>query len=259
MATQSDIGSVAPIRSAASRECERFVAKLDATSILAEDEKQTLRELCVDTRTVQARHDIIREGETSEQVHIVLKGWAARYKSLRNGSRQIVALVLPGDFCDLHVTILRKIDHGIVALTPAQVAYVPRRQMEEVLLHRPALARALWRATLVDEAVLRSWIVNLGRRNATARIAHLICELHARLALIGLAKDGHFRLPLTQEVIADAMGLTSVHVNRVLQKLRAGKLIVLEGGELTILDIGKLRRLAGFDPNYLQHEHLQKS
>lgn len=238
--------------------CDRFVAKLDAASTLDDEEKQAVRDLCASTRAVAAKRDIISEGEKPEHVHVVLDGWAARYKALPDGSRQILAFLIPGDFVDLHVTILREMDHSIVALVPSRVAYVPHRQMEELPLHRPQLARALWRATLIDEAVLRSWIVNLGRRDAAERIAHLFCELHSRMALVGLVSENHFRLPLTQEMIADATGLTPVHVNRVLQRLRSDGLIVLEHGELTIVDGAGLGRLAGFDPNYLHRERLAR-
>jgi CRP-like cAMP-binding protein len=173
-----------------------------------------------------------------------------------DGSRQIVAFLIPGDFCDLHVTLLREMDHGIVALTPVKIAVVSQQIMIDLPIDRPTVGRALWRATLVDEAVLRSWVVNIGRREAFERIAHLFCELHARLTLVGLVNGGHFALPLTQEVLADATGLTPVHVNRMLQKLRTDGLITLKSGELTILDLPALQQIAGFDPYYLSRERL---
>jgi CRP-like cAMP-binding protein len=237
--------------------CDRFIAKLSAASPLPREDEDELAGLCANVRIIDARHDIISEGERPDHVHIVLDGWAARYKILADGSRQITAFLIPGDFCDLHVTILAQMDHGILALTRCRVAYIPHKKMEELPLDRPRLGRALWRATLVDEAVLRSWIVNLGRRDAAQRIAHLFCELHARLALVGLVRDERFDLPLTQDVIADAAGLTPVHVNRVLQKLRGDDLITLASGQLTILDVGGLQKLAGFDPNYLHRERLR--
>lgn len=236
--------------------CDRLIAKLGAASSLSSLDEAAVRAMCSNVREVQAKRDIISEGDKPEHVHVILEGWAARYKILPDGSRQIVAFLVPGDFCDLHVTILRQMDHGIVALTPAKVAFVPHRAMEDLPLNRPALGRALWRSTLVDEAVLRSWIVNVGRRDARVRIAHLFCELHARLALVSLASDGEFELPLTQEVIADATGLTPVHVNRMLQQLRADGLIVLESNHLTVPDLAALSKIAGFDPNYLHRGRL---
>lgn len=241
-----------------SRGCDCLIAKLAATSCLSSLDEQALREMCSNVRQVRAKRDIIREGDKPEHVHVMLKGWAARYKVLPDGSRQIMAFLIPGDFCDLHVTILSEMDHGIVAITPAEVAFVPRAVMENLPLERPALARALWRATLIDEAVLRSWIVSLGRRDAQTRIAHLFCELYARLALVGLAADGQFESPLTQEVMADATGLTPVHVNRMLQQLRADNLILLKGRHVTIPDLSALAKVAGFDPNYLHRERLAR-
>ena len=238
--------------------CNRFIQKLSAATILSEDEQQALAELCGKVRIVEAKRDIIRDGENPGHVHIVLEGWAARYKVLADGSRQITAFLLPGDICDLHITILSQMDHGIVALTDARVAYVPHQEMEDLPINRPQLGRALWRATLIDEAVLRSWLVNVGRRDAEKRIANLFCELHARLSLVGLVHDGQFTLPLTQEVIADATALTAVHVNRTLQKLRGDGLIILQGRELTIMDLGALARLGGFDPNYLHRQRLRQ-
>jgi CRP-like cAMP-binding protein len=186
----------------------------------------------------------------------MLEGWAARYKFVDDGSRQITAFLLPGDFCDMHVAILGEMDHSILAITDARVALVPHDVLEELRRQRPELGRALWWATLVDEAVLRDWIVNIGRRHADKRIAHLFCELHARLKLVGLVESDQFDLPLTQEVIADALGLTPVHVNRMLQNLRAEGMIALKRGELTIIDIAGLRTFAGFDPNYLHRGKL---
>jgi CRP-like cAMP-binding protein len=228
-----------------------LIAKLEKIAPLCADDRQALRELCRDVREVAAHRDIISEGDRPDHVLLVLEGWAARYKLLPNGARQITAFLIPGDFCDVHVTILREMDHGIVALTPATIAFIPPEAMEELPRHRPQLARALWWATLVDEAVLRAWIVNLGRRDAYQGVAHLICELHARMRNVGLVDDGSFRLPLTQEVLGDALGLTPVHINRVLQRLRAEGLITLRGRTLSIENPAALGKAAGFDPSYL--------
>ena len=167
------------------------------------------------------------------------------------GSRQITAFLVPGDFCDLHATILREMDHGILTLTPATVAYIPHQAMQDLPLNRPALARALWWATLVDEAVLRAWIVNIGRRDAYRGRRPSVCELHVRMRNVGLVEEGRFSLPLTQEELADALGLTPVHVNRVLQRLRKEGLITLQARRLTVDDPAGLREAAGFDPSYL--------
>jgi CRP-like cAMP-binding protein len=236
-----------------------LVAKLSAPVELSEEDRRAAHDICRNVREVEARRDVIKEGDNPRHVHVIMEGWAARYKVVSDGARQITAILIPGDFCDLHVTILGQMDHGITALTRVKVAQVPHHVIEELPLERPRLGRAMWWSTLVDEATLRAWIVNLGRRDAAERIAHLFCELHARLKLVGLTDDGHFSLPMTQEVLADALGLTSVHVNRVLRRLRSEELIELQGGELTILNLPALRDLAGFDPDYLHGGRLAET
>ena len=230
-----------------------LIAKLQTVAELREDDLKALDDLCGDARDVGARRHVIREGDKPDHVHLVVEGWAARYKLLPDGARQITALLIPGDFCDLHITILGEMDHSIATLTRARVAYIPRAQMD-ALAERPKLTRALWWATLVDEAVLRAWIVNIGRRDAYEAIGHLMCELYCRMKNVGLAADHAFELPLTQEEFADALGLTPVHVNRVLQRMRAEALITLKRGALEILDYPRLEAAAGFNPNYLHIE-----
>jgi CRP-like cAMP-binding protein len=232
-----------------------LIAKLETVAALDEDDRRAIHDICGDTRDIPAGRDIIRQGDRPESVHLILDGWAARYKVVPNGGRQITAYLIPGDFCDIHVTILREMDHGIIALTPATVAFIPHEAMEQLPLRRPALARALWWATLVDEAVLRAWIVNLGRRDAYERVGHLMCEMHIRMRNVGLVEDGQFSLPLTQEEIADTLGLTPVHTNRVIQRLRREGLITLKERMLAIPDVAALRSASGFDPSYLHARH----
>ncbi len=227
-----------------------LIAKLESGARLAEEDRSALAVLCENSREMGARRNIIREGERPDHVHLIIEGWAARYKLLADGTRQITAFLIPGDFCDLHVTILGEMDHSIITLTRAKVAYIPRSKMDS-LTERPGLVRAFWWATLVDEAVLRAWIVNVGRRNAYEAVGHLMCELYVRMKNIGLADDYCFELPLTQEVLGDALGLTPVHVNRVLQRLRAENLISFKGGVLIILDYEGLEAASGFNSNYL--------
>jgi CRP-like cAMP-binding protein len=173
-----------------------LITKLEKVSGLSEDDRAALTTLYEDPREMGARRSIIREGERPDHVHLMVKGWAARYKLLPDGARQITAFLIPGDFCDLHVTILGEMDHSIITLTRAKVAYIPRSEMD-ALTERPGLVKAFWWATLVDEAVLRSWIVNVGRRDAFEAIGHLMCELYVRMKNIGLADDHCFELPLT--------------------------------------------------------------
>lgn len=230
-----------------------LVAKLQTRARLDDEDRDSLNALYADAREIGARRSIIREGERPDHVHLMVEGWAARYKLLPDGARQITAFLIPGDFCDLHVTILGEMDHGISTLTRSRVAFIPRSRME-ALTQRPSLAKAFWWSTLVDEAVLRSWIVNIGRRDAFEAIGHLICELYVRMKNIGLVDGQRFDLPLTQEEIGDALGLTSVHVNRVLQRLRSEDLISFRQGLLTIRDYRALETASGFNPNYLHIE-----
>jgi CRP-like cAMP-binding protein len=227
-----------------------LITRLETVSRLTEGDREALASLCADPRDMGARRNVIREGERPDHVHLVVEGWAARYKLLADGARQITAFLIPGDFCDLHVTILGEMDHSIITLTRAKVAYIPRSEID-ALAERPGLAKAFWWATLVDEAVLRAWIVNVGRRDAFEAIGHLMCELYVRMKNIGLADDHRFELPLTQEELGDALGLTPVHVNRVLQRMRAMELITFKSGLLTILDYRRLESASGFNPNYL--------
>lgn len=228
-----------------------IIAKLETVADLSQEDLAPLLAVAGDVRTVPAKRDIISEGERPEHVHVIADGRAARYTTLPNGSRQIVALLIPGDFCDLHVAILGKMDHAITALTRCRIAYIPSSALDALTSSHNPLTKAMWWASLVDEAVLRSWIVNNGRRTAYQRIAHLLCELHLRMSMVGLVNYDRFDLPLTQDILADAVGLTAVHTNRTLQKLRSEQLIELHGGTLSVLDVEKLREAAGFDPSYL--------
>jgi len=228
-----------------------LLTKLESVARLGAEEREAVETLCSDIRVLGARRNIIREGDRPDHIHLVLEGWAARYKLLPDGARQITAFLIPGDFCDLHVTILREMDHSIATLTRARVAFIARGRIETVTEEHPRLARAFWWATLVDEAVLRAWIVNTGRRDAAEAIGHLMCELYVRMRNVDLARDHRFELPLTQEEIADALGLTPVHVNRVLQRMRSDGLISFKAGLLTIHDYKRLEGASGFNPNYL--------
>ncbi len=210
-----------------------------------------LGDACHNQRVFPARTDLICEGDKPGPVFVILEGWACRYKLLPDGLRQITSFLMPGDCCDLHASVLNAMEHSIATLTVARVALVPRGVMEKLIETRPAITRAFWWTQLVDEDTLRAWIVSMGRRNGLQRVAHLMCELYVRARNIGLTDGERFALPLTQTVIGDALGLTPVHVNRVLRKLRLSGVMTLSGGDLVITDIGKLAAVAGFDDNYL--------
>jgi CRP-like cAMP-binding protein len=224
--------------------------KLEAFAPLPEADKHLLDEVIREPQEVGPREDLIREGEAPTDVHLIIEGFACRYKLLADGTRQIMAYLVPGDFCDLHVFILKAMDHSIATLSCCTVVKIPRQRILE-LTERPAIARALWWAALVDEATLREWLVNIGARPAEQRVAHLLCELLLRLRAVGLANGGQYELPVTQQELGDTTGLTNVHVNRVLQSLRRDGLITFKNKNLVILDTERLETFSGFTPNYL--------
>ena len=162
-----------------------------------------------------------------------------------------MALLLPGDFCDLHVAILGEMDHSISTLTSCRIAEIPRKAVEDLTEKHPRITRALWWASLVDEGVLREWLVSMGRRPAEQRMAHLFCELLVRLQAVGMADDEGYDMPLTQIDLADVIGGSVVHINRTLQSLRGAGLIHWQGKRITIPDASQLMEYADFTPNYL--------
>lgn len=208
--------------------------------------------------TVGPRRNLIAEGQVPTDVHLIVSGMAYRHKITETGNKQIVAYLLPGDFCDLHVFILDQMDHTITTLTECQVANIPRNTILH-LTERPAIARALWWATLVDEGTLREALVNIGQRRAEERMAHLLCEMLTRLDAVGLVVDNTFDFPVTQTDLGDTLGLSTVHINRTLQKLRDRNLVTVDRRTVTVIDPEALKSCCGFNPNYLHlGQHVPK-
>ncbi len=226
-----------------------LVRKLEGYTPLSADDRRLLTSLSSITRKVPAHTDLASEGDKPTSVHLILDGFACRYKFTAEGNRQIMAYLLPGDFCDLHVFVLRQMDHTIATISPCTVVDIPHEDIR-ALLHRPTLSLALWCCALVDAAVLREWLVNVGQRRAGQRLAHVLCELLLRLRIVGLA-DKSYDLPLSQKDLADTIGVSSVHLNRVLQELRRQDLISWKDDLLVIKDIDRLMVYSGFNPNYL--------
>ncbi|AXJ96807.1 MULTISPECIES: Crp/Fnr family transcriptional regulator [unclassified Sphingomonas] len=200
---------------------------------------------------VRQRRDLIREGDPPRGASLILEGWAFRYKTLEDGRRQIVALHLPGDLCDLHGYILNEMDHSVGALTNVRYVEIGRNRIEELATHSPRLTHAFWWDTLTKSAILREWIVNLGQRDALERLAHLFCELFYRLRAVGLAEGNRCDIPLTQTDLAETTGMTPVHVNRMVQELRARGLIRWKSGVFEALDLDGLCEVAMFNAGYL--------
>ena len=230
-----------------------LVTKLSRYIELDESEIAALDHLVRKPHLVKSGADLIVQGTNPENVFLLLRGWGYRYSLLRNGNRQIFGYLLPGDLCDVHVFMVDKIDHSIGLLSDAQVVTIPATEMLDLINRFPKIERALWIATLVTEATMRQWVVNIGQRDAFERIGHLFCELWQRMRAVGLVNEtDQFELPLTQAELADTVGLTSVHVNRTLQRLREAELITLNKGRLTILNPERLAELCGFEGDYLR-------
>ena len=232
-----------------------LIRKLSAAETLTYHDHAVLAALCSHPQFIGAGRDIIRAGEPPSDVHLVLDGFAYRYKILPEGNRQILAMLLPGDFCDLHVAILGEMDHAIATLTPCTVVDIPAATIRALTENHPRITRALWWATLVDEGILREWLAGMGQREAPERMAHLFCELLLRLQLIGAAAHDSYDLPLTQADLGDVLGMTSVHVNRTLRHLRELDLVEMKRRQLTIPDVARLKAYCSFDPTYL-HQRL---
>lgn len=231
-----------------------LVTKLSRYIELDDREIAALDHLARNPHSNKAGTDLILEGTNPRNVFLLLEGWGCRYSILRNGNRQIFGYLLPGDLCDVHVFMLDKMDHSIGLLSDAKVVQIPADEMLDLLNRYPRIERALWIATLVAESTLRQWVVNVGQRNAFERVGHLFCELWVRMQAVDQVDHNKFDLPLTQTELADTLGLTSVHINRTLQRLREQGLIALGKGRLTILEPEKLVEISGFDGSYLRLE-----
>lgn len=216
------------------------------------EERQRLEQLLsYPTKNYARGRDIVRQGEKVDDIHLVLTGLAARSKTLRSGARHFMALLVPGDLCDVEVFVLEGMDHDIVALRDTVCVLIPAEIIEGLLTESTTLTKALWWSTMTDSAVLREWIVGHGSRASVERIAHLMCEMLIRYRIVGETTDNSIPFLLTQEELADATGMTPVHLNRMIQQLRADRLIDLHGKVLTILDPKGLQKVARYDSSYL--------
>jgi CRP-like cAMP-binding protein len=197
---------------------------------------------------------MMREGDRPTESTVLITGFAVRYSLLRNGKRQITALHVPGDFVDLHSFLVKKMDHAVMAITRCTVGMVPHETLRGISENHPHLARLLGVHIAVDGAIHRQWIVAMGRRSALEHAAHLLCELFVRLKAVGLTEGYSFKLPLTQGELGDTLGLSTVHVNRVIQELRKEGPITWRGETVVIEDWPRLQEIAEFDPTFLSLE-----
>jgi CRP-like cAMP-binding protein len=232
-----------------------LIRNLEQFGPLGDAEKQALKAATTTVRPFRSDQDLVTDGERPHDCKLILEGFACRYKLLEDGRRQILSFHIPGDVVDLEGLLCGEMDHSIGTLSHGRMAVVPHAVMLDLTETYPRIARALWRTTLLDAAVFRQWLVGIGRRSAHARIAHLLCEMRLRLDAVGLSRNGSYDLPVTQIELADALGLSAVHVNRTLQALRSEGLITLQGGKVTIEDWDGLQAAGEFDATYLSACH----
>jgi CRP-like cAMP-binding protein len=227
-----------------SRKLNRFIA-------LNESEMQTVHGLSTRVISVAADREVIHEGDQPTDCNLLLDGIVCRFTTLTDGRRQIVGFNFPGDIFDAQSFLLNRMDHSILALTHCRIAAIAHDTLRRVFEEYPRIGLAVWKDSLIDAAIFRQWVTNIGRRDALARSAHLLCETYARMAAVGLVTENSVPWPMTQVELADALGISAVHVNRTLQQLRKMGVASIERQRLTIHDWPRLKAIADFDATYL--------
>lgn len=228
-----------------------MVRKYDWRARLDDSDRQALLNLPYNQTTLEMGRYIVREGSSPDHSALLNSGLAFRHKITAEGARQIVSIHVAGNFVDLEGSLLNVVDHNIQALSRCEVALIRGTAILELIDQHPKIARAMWVDTMIDGAIFREWVVNVGRRDAREQIAHLMCEFARRLEVAGMGSQEGYELPMTQEQLGDVTGLTSVHVNRTLKGLADDGLIVRERRFINIPDWEKLRTIAGFNETYL--------
>ncbi len=233
---------------------ELLVRNLELRAPLPEEDRNAVLALSYTLRTLEPSTYTIREADPPKLCAVLVSGFAYRQKLTGDGSRQIVALQIPGDALDLQHLFLNTADHNVQMLTRGEVAFVPREELQELARSRPAVGHAILVKISVEASIFREWLLNVGRRESRARLAHLLCELAIRLDAEGLAEDYGYELPMTQEQLADTLGLTPVHVNRTLKTLEAEGLIIRNKRNISFPDWERMRGVGDFNQRYLHLE-----
>jgi CRP-like cAMP-binding protein len=231
-----------------------MLRKLQLWMELDEQDQEAVLGLPYTVNKLGAGRYIVRDGERPTHSCLLLSGFAYRHKVTGDGGRQIMSIHMRGDVVDLQNSLLRRSDHNVQALTTIDVAYIPVEAVRDVAFERPNVGKAMWYETLVDASIFREWTLNVGRRQARERTAHMLCEFALRLEVAGLGQQLDYELPMTQEELADALGLTPVHVNRTLKRLEAEQLIERTRRSVRITDWKALAAVGDFDANYLHLE-----
>lgn len=237
----------------APRPANSLVRKLEAFVRLRSDEIDALVALSRFPKLVRSEQVLVHEGAAIDHVCLIVEGLACRYKLLAGGRRQIMGYLIPGEMCDVQFLVCNTADYSVAAIGDAQVVRIPGHKVADLILRYPNIARALSMSALVDSAILREWLLNIGQRDAVQKLSHFFCEMKVRMDAVGrVHNDESFELPVNQAALADTIGLTPVHINRTLQRLRTAGLIRLCHRRLTILDQKRLAAIAGFDEHYLR-------
>ena len=228
-----------------------LIKRLRTSSGIAEDDIREINALPIVVKSYAAERAVISDGETATECCLVAEGFCARGKTIADGKRQILSIHIPGEIPDLMSLFLHVMDHDLFTLTPCTLGFISHETLQKLHRRRPNVAEIFWRDTLIDAAMFREWIVNVGQRPAPARLAHVMTELRARLKVIGRTEGSSFEMPLTQEQIGEALGITAVHANRVIKQLRQDGIVDLHRGRVTVLDEARFKELADFDDRYL--------
>ncbi len=234
-----------------------LIRKLESIFTLTDDERQALEHLPMQITAIRADQDIVREGDQPSRCCLILSGFACTYKVTAQGKRQIVSFNIPGDVPDLQSLHLKVLDNSVSTMSPCNVGFIAHEVLRDLCARYPRITAPFWRETLIDASIFREWVMNVGQREGSTRMAHVLCEVLVRLRAVGLVEDHVCDLPITQAEFADALGFTTVHVNRILQQMRTDGLIELKGERFFVPDWEKLKQVGEFDSTYLHLEDEQ--
>ena len=234
-----------------------LLRRLNTVSGLDDADIAAIRALPINVRHWEAGRTIVSDGERPTDCCLVIEGFCVRAKTILDGQRQILSIHIPGEIPDLQSLHLHRMDHDLIAVAPSTLGFISHTSMRALTRTNPNIAEVLWRDTLIDSAIFREWIVNVGQRPAASRLAHTVVELRRRLAVIGREAGDTFEMPLTQEQISEALGITPVHANRIIRQLRDDGIVDINRGRVTVLNEAKLADLAQFDDRYLHQSPTQ--
>jgi CRP-like cAMP-binding protein len=228
-----------------------LIRRLESLFTLTDGERQALEALPMQIVALRENQDIVRMGDRPSRSCLILSGFTCTYKLTGDGKRQIHNFNIPGDIPDLQSLHLEVLDNSLGTITPCSVGFITHEALDKLCERHYRIAKAFWRENLIEGAIFREWMTSIGQREAYPRIAHLLCEMLVRLRAVGLVNGYSCNWPITQAEIGDALGITTVHVNRVLQEMRANSLIELKGNRLNIPDWDRLKEAGDFEPAYL--------